>query len=135
LREECGYDGAQPYWEPPLDVYGTGTANSPIFDAVHGFGGNGAYREGYAGPHDNLTFIPGFTGGDMVDRYSSPGDPLFFLHHANLDRVWWQWQEQDLSVRMADISELTDTVPPYENVALEWELPMSITGPRPLSRK
>lgn len=25
----------------------------------------------------------------------SSGDPLFFLHHAMLDRVWWVWQMQD----------------------------------------
>jgi len=20
-------------------------------------------------------------------------DPVFFLHHVNIDRVWWQWQQ------------------------------------------
>ena len=27
-------------------------------------------------------------------------DPLFFLHHANLDRLWWQWQQRDLNLRL-----------------------------------
>lgn len=32
------------------------------------------------------------------------GDPLFFLHHANMDRLWWSWQTRDLSKRLKDIS-------------------------------
>jgi len=30
--------------------------------------------------------------GTMVTS-TSPNDPVFFLHHANIDRVWAQWQE------------------------------------------
>jgi len=29
--------------------------------------------------------------GDMCNMHS-PNDPLFFLHHANVDRLWWKWQ-------------------------------------------
>ena len=25
-------------------------------------------------------------------RRGSPNDPLFFMHHANVDRIWCQWQ-------------------------------------------
>lgn len=32
-------------------------------------------------------------GGDPArDLFTSPGDPLFYLHHANIDRTWWIWQ-------------------------------------------
>ena len=28
-------------------------------------------------------------------------DPVFFLHHVNLDRLWWQWQQTSLRDRLA----------------------------------
>jgi tyrosinase len=34
-------------------------------------------------------------GGEMVDPWSSPSEPLFYLHHANMDRVWARWQAAD----------------------------------------
>jgi tyrosinase len=27
-------------------------------------------------------------------------DPLFFLHHTQLDRLWWLWQNKDPENRM-----------------------------------
>ncbi|KAF9475132.1 Di-copper centre-containing protein [Pholiota conissans] len=190
LRRECGYTGAQPYWDWTLDVppLGEFTA-SPIWDATHGFGGNGPYlplpadanpalavpgRTGGGcvpdGPFANVTvhmgpasdlagnprclsrdFSPYFAGrylgrnvtkatlaqpdfgwfdkvveggpsfelsglhggghygvggtlGEMGDLYNSPADPVFYLHHANLDRVWWSWQSKNLPTRLNDIS-------------------------------
>lgn len=40
----------------------------------------------------------------MGDPFTSPADPIFWLHHANLDRVWWSWQARDLGKRLRDIS-------------------------------
>lgn len=40
----------------------------------------------------------------MGDLYVSPSDPIFYMHHANLDRVWWSWQAFNLSARLTDIS-------------------------------
>ncbi len=31
-------------------------------------------------------------GGTMSDAAVSPADPIFWLHHANLDRLWWRWR-------------------------------------------
>lgn len=39
----------------------------------------------------------------MFQLTAAPGDPIFFLHHAYLDRVWWQWQQKDLQVRLSEI--------------------------------
>jgi tyrosinase len=32
-----------------------------------------------------------WVGGTMSDASISPADPVFWLHHANLDRLWWMW--------------------------------------------
>lgn len=28
-----------------------------------------------------------------MNAFTSPNDPVFFLHHANIDRIWCKWQE------------------------------------------
>ena len=33
-----------------------------------------------------------FAIGDMGDVATSPNDPLFFSHHANLDRIYYLWR-------------------------------------------
>lgn len=32
-----------------------------------------------------------WVGGTMSDASISPADPVFWMHHANLDRLWWVW--------------------------------------------
>lgn len=39
----------------------------------------------------------------MVNVLLSPGDPVFYLHHGYLDRLWWEWQSRDLSTRLTEI--------------------------------
>ncbi|KAH7121254.1 hypothetical protein B0J11DRAFT_590230 [Dendryphion nanum] len=41
-------------------------------------------------------------GGDLMDIYSSPNDPIFWLHHAQLDYMWALWQKADTR-RLEDI--------------------------------
>lgn len=40
----------------------------------------------------------------MSNVFSSPGDPLFYLHHTYLDKLWWDWQRRNLTTRLTDIS-------------------------------
>ncbi|KAI9148944.1 Fumarate reductase 2 [Paramyrothecium foliicola] len=44
------------------------------------------------GPHASGHYA---VGGTMDDASLSPADPLFFMHHTNLDRIWWEWQRED----------------------------------------
>ncbi|KAK4622203.1 Tyrosinase ustQ [Fulvia fulva] len=37
--------------------------------------------------------IPFGIAGDF-ETFSAPYDPLFFLHHTQLDRLWWLWQQR-----------------------------------------
>ncbi|ORX98727.1 hypothetical protein BCR34DRAFT_593116 [Clohesyomyces aquaticus] len=48
--------------------------------------------------------IWGDPGGDF---YISPGDPAFFLHHSQIDRTWWIWQNQDPKARVMTVGGST----------------------------
>ncbi|KAI0122938.1 amino acid transporter [Xylariales sp. AK1849] len=45
----------------------------------------------------------GGVGKIMADPTLSPGDPVFYLHHAYLDKLWWEWQKLDLNARLTDM--------------------------------
>ncbi|KAF5325995.1 hypothetical protein D9611_000744 [Ephemerocybe angulata] len=61
-------------------------------------------------------------GGDMTSFYSSPNDPLFYLHHAGLDRVWWTWQHANPKKRLQEIGGRSSPNPPYGVVTLDYPL-------------
>lgn len=42
------------------------------------------------GPHN---LVHDWIGGAMGPNQTSPNDPVFFLHHANVDRIWALWQQ------------------------------------------
>ncbi len=54
-------------------------------------------------------------------------DPLFFLHHANLDRIWWNWQKGDLTNRLKDVSGFAFTTGD-ETVSLDFKLDLGVMG-------
>ncbi|KAJ2915005.1 hypothetical protein MD484_g5409, partial [Candolleomyces efflorescens] len=211
LREECGYNGPTAYWDWSRDAdVSTPILESPIFDPVTGFGGDGVPGT-YTLPPDpkNESAIgpfPGFggriwkgcvmdgpfkdtvfhlgpgrmitdhclvrgvddqwkrmltsenvknmlkartyeefrlvidafngihggghilVGGEMTNTYSAGADPLFYLHHANLDRVWWHWQQADPANRLYDLSGPTTkggNIP----ITLDFELDFPALGP------
>lgn len=50
------------------------------------------------GIHTSGHYIAG--GDPGGDPFTSPGDPIFYFHHAMLDRLWWIWQMQDPDTRL-----------------------------------
>ena len=38
--------------------------------------------------------MTGGTRGDFADAWTSPNDPIFFAHHANVDRSLMAWQRR-----------------------------------------
>lgn len=63
------------------------------------------YLEGYSKSDKNpVCIIAGcknhgvghiYVGGDMASGGAPVNDPLFFLHHANVDRLWAMWQDKN----------------------------------------
>jgi hypothetical protein len=39
----------------------------------------------------------------MRDPIDSCNNPLFFMHHAYLDKLWWEWQMADYPHRLSDM--------------------------------
>ncbi|PVH71340.1 Di-copper centre-containing protein [Cadophora sp. DSE1049] len=130
LQTECGYTGTQPYWDEVRDA---GNFTSSIVFDVATFGGDGAGTTDcvvdgpfanytlHVGPsHENTAHCltrnisdrsssphaggHGGVGGEMLNPISSPVDPLFYLHHTQLDRIWATWQAMDSPARLTDIS-------------------------------
>lgn len=40
----------------------------------------------------------------MLNGVSSPGDPLFYLHHTWLDKIWADWQALDKEKRVKEMN-------------------------------
>ncbi|MDI1484948.1 MAG: hypothetical protein OHK93_000082 [Ramalina farinacea] len=57
------------------------------------------------GPH---IAIPKSVNGDF-SLHSAPADPVFFLHHTQLDRLWWRWQQMDIEARSHEYEGLSAT--------------------------
>ncbi|CAK4032147.1 Di-copper centre-containing [Lecanosticta acicola] len=74
-------------------------------------------------------------GGSMMDFHSSPADPVFFLHHAMIDRVWTIWQNLDIYRRQNTLmgtATLGCDVPDCPAMTLEDSLPFGFVTDDPV---
>lgn len=55
-------------------------------------------------------------------------DPLFFLHHTQLDRLWWLWQQRDVENRLTQYGGHKQRHSP-EMATLDDELTMQNLAP------
>jgi tyrosinase len=53
-------------------------------------------------PHGSVHNDVGGPDGLMADILAAAQDPIFWLHHANIDRLWWLWQQQNPGSDPAD---------------------------------
>ncbi|KAH8691329.1 hypothetical protein BGW36DRAFT_305206, partial [Talaromyces proteolyticus] len=70
------------------------------------------------GPH---RFVHIGIGGEMAEFWSS-NDPIFFLHHAQIDRLWWRWQRQAENGQIRGYDNITEDGNSFE---LDENLPIS----------
>ncbi|KAI5795794.1 hypothetical protein EDC01DRAFT_64775 [Geopyxis carbonaria] len=75
--------------QPSYKAFARALEAEPSFDVKNVHGG------GHFG-------VGGVLGG-IGDAYNSPSDPLFYLHHGNLDRLLWKWTEMDRKKRVKDV--------------------------------
>jgi tyrosinase len=65
--------------------------------------------------------------GGTMNSESSPTDPIFFLHHANLDRIWAEWQKKNPMSNPRNRNEILQR-PPIEGVKVASVLRISSLG-------
>jgi tyrosinase len=66
------------------DGFGGQSVSGPVhFDGPHG--------DLESQPHDVIHVLVGGDNGWMVDPNLAARDPIFWLHHANIDRLWNRW--------------------------------------------
>ena len=64
-------------------------------------------------------------GGEMVSFYTSSNEPAFWIHHAGLDRIWWKWQNADLSKRLYDVAGRVNNTEPPGALSMDYPLPFA----------
>jgi tyrosinase len=88
----------------------------------------GRVAEGFVGMHSAGHYV---AGGDATDVYSSPIDPTFYLHHAQVDRLYWVWQVLHPAEANTVAGTITvDNNPPSRDALPDDVLDIGVNGPQ-----
>lgn len=87
----------------------------------HGGGLHNLVHGWVGGSRDPMRSGPLF--GTMSMNSASPNDPSFFLHHANVDRLWAEWQKVHgvntyRPVSGYELNSLNDVMEPFDEVGI-----------------
>ncbi|KAK3291535.1 uncharacterized protein B0H64DRAFT_420332 [Chaetomium fimeti] len=127
----CGYTGPMPYWDWTTSY--TDPRAAEVFDGgPYSLGGNGEFELDAPGGVPGGVHASGHwqVGLNALDVYASPSDPVFWLHHAQVDRLWTIWQGQDLAARTYLVwgTGTAANDPPSDNVTLDTSMDFGIIG-------
>ncbi|KAK4142681.1 uncharacterized protein C8A04DRAFT_38068 [Dichotomopilus funicola] len=114
--------------------FGYGTRPSAVTELVDGCEDVECFSVGMDAPRGVPGGIHGSghwqVGLNALDVYASPSDPVFWLHHAHVDRVWALWQGQNLEERTYQVwGTLTAANdPPSEEATLDTPMDFEVLG-------
>ncbi|KAK1566059.1 uncharacterized protein LY79DRAFT_529483 [Colletotrichum navitas] len=110
-------DWASQRWMTPVNLLnltvGAASANITTFqDELQG-----RFSEGFLGTHSSGHMI---SNGEGTDFYSSTNEPMFYLHHAMIDKLYWIWQALHLGEAFTIAGTITSrNDPPSRDARLD----------------
>jgi hypothetical protein len=92
---------------PIADVDLRPALSQPNFVLPMEYGFGGVVPDQYPGiaeqlPHNYIHVDIGGATGEMRSPATAGRDPIFWLHHANIDRIWEMWRSLDGSIELPD---------------------------------
>lgn len=78
-----------------------------------------SFQNGVSGPHGSVHVT---VGGQMGTVARAAFDPIFFLHHANVDRLRWNWQRTHLGLSLPSAEASLELAPFNKPFSSDWQL-------------
>ena len=98
VPREIGVSGTLPIEHDVSEILANYVIRSGQGDQINEYEKFTYCLEGWA---DNLpahNHVHVWVGGIMNNTSYSPSDPIFWLHHCEIDRLWWVWQQSHSNV-------------------------------------